>query len=185
METEWIRQAKAGDDHAYQQLMTAHQEAVFRLAYLIVGDADDAHDVAQEAFIKAHRSLGRFDEAREFRPWILQITRNLARNHRRSIGRYWGALQRFARQYPPTNESIEAKTQAVQDADTLWKAVKQLNKDMQDVIYLRFFLELSVDETANTLNIAPGTVKSRLHRALNKLKVVIEEDYPELRERFE
>ena len=75
--------------------MREHQQAVFRLAYLLLGDADEAEDVAQETFIRAYRALERFDASRPLRPWLLRIASNLASNQRRSIGRYFGALQRL------------------------------------------------------------------------------------------
>jgi RNA polymerase sigma-70 factor (ECF subfamily) len=82
-----VNQARQGDEAAWSTLVAQHQEGVFRLAYLLLSDADEAKDVAQEAFIRAFRSLDRFDPTRPMRPWLLQITANLARNRRRAIGR--------------------------------------------------------------------------------------------------
>jgi RNA polymerase sigma-70 factor, ECF subfamily len=64
--------------------MREHEEAAFRTAYLIVGSAADAEDVTQEAFVKAYRALGRFRTGAPFRPWLLRIVGNEARNHRRA-----------------------------------------------------------------------------------------------------
>ena len=76
-------------------LVRAHQTPVFRLAYLLLGSADEAEDVTQETFIRAYRSLGRFDTSRPLRPWLFKIAANLAHNQRRSMGRYLAALGRL------------------------------------------------------------------------------------------
>jgi RNA polymerase sigma-70 factor (ECF subfamily) len=162
-------------------LVQTHQAAVFRLAYLLLGDADEAADIAQEAFIRAYRSLRRFDESRPLRPWLLRIASNLSRNRRRSLGRYFAALQRLGRTDVSNHPDIEAEAGRQRDARALWQAVQRLHSSDQQIVYLRYFLELSVDETAAVLEIAPGTVKSRLHRALRRLREVIEMDFPTLR----
>jgi RNA polymerase sigma-70 factor (ECF subfamily) len=180
-----IELARAGDDAACQQIVDQHREAIFRLAYLILGDADDAEDVAQESFIRALRYLHRYDPERPLRPWLLRITANLARNRRRSFGRYWAALKRAALESPTPVITPETKSAAAIEAEALWRAVRCLKAHEQEVIYLRYFLELPVNETAEALNVQPGTVKSRLHRALINLRTVIERDYPELSEAYD
>lgn len=107
MEHDWIKRACDGDESALQLLVDAHRESVFRLAYLLLGDADDAEDVAQETFIRVFNSLHRFDVTRALRPWLLRITANLARNRRRSLGRYWAAVQRFAGQSLPPDDACQ------------------------------------------------------------------------------
>jgi RNA polymerase sigma-70 factor, ECF subfamily len=175
-----ILQARRGNDAAWTQLMRLHQESVFRLAYLILGDADEAEDVAQDSFIRAYQKLDQFDEQRPFRPWLLQICKNLARNRQRSLSRYWRAAQRFFQAHPDAH-IVAAHTEQAAEAQVLWRAVRSLRPAAQEIIYLRFFLELSEAETAVSLNIAPGTVKSRTHRALKQLHDVIEKEYPELK----
>ena len=184
-ETELIQLARQGDGAAWERLVRAHQEPAFRLAYLLIADADQAEDVTQEAFIRAFQRLDRFDPARSFRPWLLGITANMARNRRRSVGRYLAALKRFSREETGQTFAIESKASQQMQAETLWRAIRCLRLEDQQVIYLRHFLELSVAEAAETIGIAEGTVKSRLHRALARLRETIEEDYPELVEGFE
>lgn len=158
--------------------MAAHQQPVFRLAYLILGDGAEAEEVAQDVFVRAYFALDRFDESRPLRPWLLQITRNLARNRQRSLGRYWAAVQRWWQHEPEiTTTAVER-----QESQLLWQAVRQLRPSAQEIIYLRYFLEMSEAETAVVLGVQPGTVKSRLHRALKQLQVVVEREFPELRE---
>jgi len=176
-----IRHAANGDAMAWEPLVQVHQEAVFRLTYLLLGDPDDAEDVAQETFLRAWKHLKRFDSTRPLRPWLLSIAANLARNRRRSAGRYFAALTRAFRT-EPVPASIEEKSAQRMEANHLWKAVQSMSVPDQQIVYLRYFLDLSVAETAQVLRIAEGTVKSRLSRALEKLRAIIQQEFPVLSE---
>jgi RNA polymerase sigma-70 factor, ECF subfamily len=176
-----IRHAIDGDAAAWEPLVLAHQQAVFRLSYLLLGDSDDAEDVAQETFLRAWKYLRRFDATRPLRPWLLSIASNLASNRRRSAGRYVAALMRAFRD-EPTSTTMEEKSSQYMQAHDLWKAVQTLNLPDQQIVYLRYFLDLSVAETAEVLQVADGTVKSRLSRALEKLRKIIQHDFPMLLE---
>jgi RNA polymerase sigma-70 factor (ECF subfamily) len=180
-ESTLIRRSVKGDLAAWEPLVRAHQEAVFRFAYLLLGDPDDAEDVAQETFLRAWKYLKHFDTARPLRPWLLSIASNLSSNWRRAAGRYMFALTRAFRN-EPVPDTIEEKNAQRLQADELWKAVQSLSKTDQQVVYLRYFLELPVAETAEVLQVAEGTVKSRLSRALKKLRTIIREDFPVLSE---
>ena len=174
-----IRHAANGDATAWEPLVLAHQQAVFRLSYLLLGDPDDAEDIAQETFLRAWKYLKRFDVTRPLRPWLLSIASNLASNRRRSAGRYFAALTRAFRDEPTSATTEENSSQHMQ-ANDLWKAVQTMNLSDQQVVYLRYFLDLSVAETAEVLQVAEGTVKSRLSRALEKLRHIIQQDFPVL-----
>jgi len=163
--------------------MRTHQEPVFRLAYLLMGDSDEAEDIAQETFLRAYKSLRRFDTDRPLRPWLLHIASNLAHNRHRSIGRYLAILTRFAQRDPEKISSTTIQSDA--DSQLLWHAVKKLTMPFQEVIFLRYFLDASESEMVEALGVPAGTVKSRLHRALSKLRGIIERDYPELKELVE
>lgn len=178
-ESTLIQRAANGDAPAWEPLMLAHQQAVFRFAYLLLGDADDAEDIAQETFLRAWNHLKRFDPARPLRPWLLSIAANLSSNRRRSVGRYVSALMRAFREQPKESPP-ETVTAQNTEANELWRAVQQLELPDQEVIYLRYFLDLPVSETADALQIAEGTVKSRLSRALEKLRKIIHQDFPVL-----
>jgi RNA polymerase sigma-70 factor, ECF subfamily len=179
-EADQISLARQGDEKAWVALVQQHQAALFRLAYLMVGDADEAADVAQEAFIRAFYALDRFDSARPVRPWLLQIAKNLARNRRRSMRRYLAAVGRWWQALPSQEEGPTVAAVRTQEAQALWQAVQQLQMSDQEVIYLRYFLELSVADTAMTLGVAEGTVKSRLARALGRLRIVVAQQFPGL-----
>jgi RNA polymerase sigma-70 factor, ECF subfamily len=181
-ESDLIASVRQGDVAAWDALVRDHQDAVFRLAYLLVADADEAEDVAQEAFVRAFRALGRFDTSRPLRPWLLRIAANLARNRLRSASRYWAALQRSFWERPEPAETVEEKSLQRLEAQQLWQAVRRLNLADQQVIYLRYFLELPEAEMATALEVAPGTIKSRLHRALSRLRPIVEHEFPLLHE---
>jgi RNA polymerase sigma-70 factor (ECF subfamily) len=183
LESEAVARARQGEAAGWETIVQAHQAAVFRLAYLLLGDPAEAEDTAQETFVRAYHALGRFDTERPLRPWLLHIAANLARNRRRAVGRYLAALQRAwvaepERGRPPQVEQLAGQAA---EAQALWQAVQRLARADQEVIYLRFFLELPEAEMAAALGVAAGTVKSRLHRALKRLRVVIEAHYPDLR----
>jgi RNA polymerase sigma-70 factor (ECF subfamily) len=126
--------------------------------------------------------LQRYDSSRPMRPWLLSITANLARNRLRSAGRYLAALVRSYHATPPQALNAEEKSSQRWEAQTLWKAIQRLETSDQQVIYLRFFLDLSIAETAEAMTVAEGTVKSRLNRALTRLRTIIQREFPALQE---
>lgn len=184
MEDDLVRRAQHGDERAFETLIMRHREAMFRCAYLIVNDAQIADDVTQEAVLRIYKHIENFETGCSFRPWALQITRNLARNQNRAWGRYKHMLKRLVSTRPKELGNVEALTHAQLQAQDLHTAVRQLPADFQDVIFARYFMELSVEESAVVLGIAPGTVKSRAHRAIKQLKTVIEQRYPHLNQEF-
>ncbi len=179
IDAELVTAARQGDAAAWERLVRQHQTPVFRLAYLIIGDAVAAEDVAQETFLRAFRSLSRFDRTRPLRPWLLRIATNLAYNQRRASGRYFAALQRLFQATPGSALRQEAHT-TTDEAHSLWQAIRRLGRADQEIIYMRYYLELTEAETATALGVAHGTVKSRLHRALQRLRGVVQAEFPHL-----
>ena len=151
--------------------MHAHQGIAFRTAYLITGSAADAEDAAQAGFVKAWYALGRFRTGAPFRPWVLQIVANEARNRRRSAGRRAQlALRAAAADSGGAAPSPEATLVRAEERESLLAAVGELREEDRLVIACRYFLDLSEEETAATLGWPRGTVKSRLSRALDRLR---------------
>lgn len=174
--------ARRGDMEAFESLVRAHEDVAFRVAYLVVRDEAEAQDVAQEAFVRAYRALGKFDAKLPFRPWLLRIVTNLAINNRRGAQRRDAMSRRYeteARQEQP-GPSPESAVEAQEQAERVWAAVGALSAQDQAVLYLRYFMDASEAETATAIGRPPGTVKSRLHRALKRLRAVIDERYPDL-----
>lgn len=176
-ESDLIGRAQRGDTHAYEELVTAYQGIAFRTAYVIARNAADAEDAAQDGFVKAWRALGRFRSGAPFRPWLLQIVANEARNRRRSAGRREHLAVRAATEEPSGGAapSPEATLLASDERHRLLQAVSTLREEEQLVVVCRYFLDLSEDETAQTLGLRRGTVKSRLSRALTRLRGDLEE----------
>ena len=183
-EKQWVERARRGDPGAYDELVRAHQEAAFRAAYLITHDAADAQDVAQEAFIRAFDALGRFDARRPFRPWLLRIATNLALNRLKASKRRQAMAERYGARAVETQDTptIEANVLKRERGRRVWDAIGRLKPDDQRLLVLRYFLELSEAELAQAFDVAAGTIKSRLHRALAKLRDVIRAHDPDLLE---
>jgi RNA polymerase sigma-70 factor, ECF subfamily len=177
-EGQLIAAAKAGDQRAYGQLLTRHQAVAFRAAYLVAGTAADAEDAMQDACVKAWLALPRFRPDAPFRPWLVRIAINEARNRRRGAGRQATLLLKLEpNPADPAGAAPSAEAEAVAAADRarLSSAVGRLREVDQLVIAARYLLGLSEAETAIALGVRPGTVKSRLSRALGRLHSQLEE----------
>ena len=175
-EIELVGLAQSGDSAAYQTLVEEHQTIAFRTAYLITGSAADAEDAVQEAFVKAFYALGRFRPGAPFRPWVLRIVANEARNRRRSAGRRERPTLRAAED-PLSGGAVPSPEAALLESEEraeLLAAVEGLREEDRLVIACRYFLELSEEETAAALDWRRGTVKSRLARALERLRARME-----------
>ncbi len=157
--------------------MRIHQAAAFRTAYLITGDASEAEDAAQEAFVKAYRALGRFQTGAPFRPWLLAVVANEAKNRRKAAVRRADLALRAGMESSGGNapSSPEATILAAERRAELLEALGGLREEDRLVIAFRYFLGLSEAETAATLGCARGTVKSRLSRAISGLRKRMEE----------
>src|SRR5581483_8618917 len=160
----------AGDSGAYAQLVARHQAVAFRVAHLVTGSAADAEDAAQDGFVKAWLALDRFRPGAPFRPWLLQIVVNEARNRRRAAGRRAGLALALASDEPGAAPSAEAAALGEEEKRALMAAVARLREDDQLAIAARYFVGLSEAETAGVLGWRRGTVKSRLSRALGRLR---------------
>jgi RNA polymerase sigma-70 factor (ECF subfamily) len=175
-EIELVGLAQSGDSAAYQTLVEEHQTIAFRTAYLITGSAADAEDAVQEGFVKAFYALGRFRPDAPFRPWVLRIVANEARNRRRSAGRRERLALRAAED-PLSGGAVPSPEAALLESEEraeLLAAVDGLREEDRLVIACRYFLELSEEETAAALDWRRGTVKSRLSRALERLRARME-----------
>ena len=176
-DTELVARAKRGDAAAYEELVRRHQGIALRTAYLVADNEADAQEAAQDAFLKAYRALGRFRRGAPFRPWLRRIVANEARNRRRSAGRRQALVLRAVADAAPGDaaRSPEAALVSAERREELMAALDRLGDDHRLVLSCRYFLELSEDETAATLGVRRGTVKSRLARALERLRAELGE----------
>lgn len=171
-EAELLARAQSGDEDAYAALVRAHQELAFRTAVLITQDAAEAEEAAQDAFLKAWRALGRFRRDAPFRPWLLAIVANEARNRRTAAGRRINLARRATERHPSADAapSPEAAALRAEERGALLHAMNGLREDDRLVIAYRYFFDLNEAEMATALDCARGTVKSRLSRALDRLR---------------
>jgi RNA polymerase sigma-70 factor, ECF subfamily len=176
-ERELVARAQRGDVDAYEELVRAYQGIAVRTAYVLAGSAADAEEAAQDAFVKAYRALWRFRSGAPFKPWLLRIVANEARNRRRSAGRRTALALRAAQ--VPSGEaapSPEAALIGAERREQLIAALDRLGDSDREAIACRYFLDLSEAETAAALGIRRGTVKSRLSRALERLRAELGEE---------
>jgi len=170
-DSELFARAQRGDTAAYEEIVQRYQKVAFRTAYLITSSAAEAEEAAQ---------LGRFRTGSDPRPWLLRIVANEARNRVRSSGRRHGLELRLIDDFRPGDAapSPEAAAVASEDRRRLLTLVNALGEEDRLVISSRYFLELSSEETAAALGIPEGTVKSRLSRALARLRTRMDEVAP-------
>jgi len=178
-EASLVARAKRGDAAAYEELVRMHQAIAFRIAFVAAGDRADAEEAVQDGFVKAHRALGRFRDDAPFRPWILRIVANEARNRRRSAGRRAGLAPRAAAAASgDAAPSPEAAALSHERRDALLAALCALDERDREVLVHRFILDLGEEETAAALGVRRGTVKSRTSRALGRMRSALGEERP-------
>jgi RNA polymerase sigma-70 factor (ECF subfamily) len=153
-----------------------YQDVALRTAYLVAPEADAA-DAVQDAFVKAYAALSRFRPGAPVKPWLLRIVANEGRNRRRSAARRAGLAERAgAARSPDAVAGLpESEVLAAEARRTLLAALDRLRDEDREVIGARYLLDLSEAETAETLGLRPGTVKSRTSRALGRLRIVLGE----------
>lgn len=175
-ETVLIERARDGDVRAWEEIVLLYQDVVLRTAWLITGSQADAEDAAQEAFVNAWLAIRRFRRGSPFRPWILRIVANEARNRRRGAGRRDRLALRAEAQLDPVGAAPSAEELALanQRRLDLLAAVDRLGDDERLIVACRYLLGLSEAETAEVAGCPRGTVKSRLSRALVRLRAELD-----------
>ena len=179
-----IARAQRGDLQAYDALVRQYEQLAFRAAYLVTRDEQEAADAVQDAFLRAYRALGSFKLGQPFRPWLMRIVTNLALNRVEATQRRTRMTERYTQEVivSADNPSPERELAKREQSERLLQAVGQLTPAEQTLISLRYFLELPENEVAEALNVPKGTIKSRLHRTLARLREIISSEYPDLKE---
>ena len=168
-----IARARRGDADAFEQLVVAYRDQVFRLALRMCSSEADADEVAQEAFLSAWKALPNFRGESQFSTWLYQLTTHAAidlmRREKRQIAAADITEVSAADPAPsPQQQAERSETrQAVRDA------MGQLSPEYRQIVVLRFLQELSYEEIGAVLKLPPGTVKSRLNRAKSQLKDIL------------
>lgn len=180
-EKELIRRLQAGETSAFRELVENHKRALFNLAYDLLGNAQDAEDISQEAFIKVYRSIGDFRGEAQLGSWMYRIVVNLCLNRRRKKALSAMELRESFEDdetHAPTPTSDheanpEKTTEVAMMRGHLRQALEQLSPQQKTIFVLRHDEDLPLAEIGEILKISPGTVKSQLFRALRKLQATL------------
>jgi len=172
---ELVNQALQGIDEGFEQLVAKYQDKVYTLCYRYSGNDEDAYDLAQEAFIKAYRSLGTFKGSSRFGTWLYRVTTNVCLDELRRRKRQ---IQTQSLDQPVAGIDSDMKPIVLDDAvsvDELYMQkeqaeyiqflLNQLKPEHRMVLLLKDIMGFSYDEIAQMLNVSNGTIKSRLSRA--------------------
>lgn len=178
-----VAAARGGDADAFGRLVDRYRDRVYGVAFRIVGNADDAMDIAQEAFVKAWTSLPRFRDRSAFFTWIYRITTNLAldhlrRNRVRPVEYDDGILSEALpglESAPSANPSPRQETMHAETRRAIEEALAQLTPEHRAVLVLREMEGRSYQEIAQTLGCRIGTVMSRLHYGRRRMRELLEE----------
>lgn len=177
-----VAAALEGDPAAFQQLVERWWRPVHRTVWRLVGHAEDAEDLTQEAFLRAYAALAHFDPQYRFGGWITRIATNLCLNFRRRrareavVGSSSDEADAYFENVPDDGDGVSPETAAAdrEIGAQLWRAVDELPDEYRTVVVLRHVVELSYEEIAETLRLPMGTVKSRLARARRMLMAKVE-----------
>ena len=170
---EWVRRARAGDAQAFAVLVERHERMVLRTALRLLGRIDLAQDAAQDAFLRLHRHLGRFDESRELGPWLYRVVVNVCRDvARRGRGARLVALSDAA-SLASRSDGARERDEAVAVAEQrrlVQAALLTLPAREREAIVLRDIEGLSSEDVARILGTSAGTVRSQVSAARLKIK---------------
>jgi RNA polymerase sigma-70 factor (ECF subfamily) len=163
-----VRNAKAGDTAAFQEIVILNQRLVLRVAQRLLLNAEDAKDAAQEVFIRLHHTLHRFDTEQEIGPWLYRLTLNICRDlmRRRKRDVPLESMHRLMNQSPDPEESALA----AENYEIVLDALNQLSIREREVIVFRDLEGCSTKEVAELLGSSEATVRSQLSTGRTKLK---------------
>ncbi len=156
-----VRQATGGDLEAFEELINRLQRRVYGFAYQHLRDSEEAHDLAQEIFVKLFRNLARYDSERPFEPWFWKLAANTTINYRR---------KRVPIPAEPQAESADPNSTMQTHDPQLVEALSQLDPSYRLPILLHYYADLSLEQVSQTLSLSVPAIKSRLHRARAQLR---------------
>ena len=175
-----IDRAKAGEPAACDALARRHRQVAYLLALQMLGNRDDAMDVAQDAMLRFFSTLKSFDPSRRVQPWLFAIVRNqvrdLWRQRKRRPADAAGEPDALVDQLAAPQPSPETDLRRRELRERVWRALAALPADKREIIVLRDFHDLSYSDIARVLDIPIGTVMSRLHGARRRLRAQLEEE---------
>jgi RNA polymerase sigma-70 factor (ECF subfamily) len=173
-----VLRARAGDRDAFDRIAMQLVDRLYRVARLILRDAERAEDAVQETLVRSWRDLPALREVERFEPWINRLLIRAVHDEFRALRRSRSAIT-LLRLEPATRDESEA----VATREQLERGFRRLTMEHRAVLVLRLYLGLSLEETASTLGIPAGTAKSRLHYATAAMRDALEADArPPIRE---
>ena len=179
-----VSRARRGDVAAFGRLVERHQDFVYNAVFHLVGNEQDAEDLAQDVFIRAFGSLARFEGRAKFTTWVYGIMLNTVRSHWRRAGRRAVVSLDVSADDDHPNPGPPATGDGPVDASLRREEVRHvraaiagLDSDLREITVLRDIEGLAYEELAQVLGVPIGTVKSRLHRARRQLKDRLEPFY--------
>ena len=173
-----IARVLAGDTEAFEALVLENQKQVYNLALRMTGSEEDANDIAQEAFIRAFRSLASFRGDSKFSVWLYRLTSNIcldflrSRRRKKTVSMSWFAAdddEPAELEIPDERFSPEARLERTELRESVRRGLDSLSPEYREILLLREINGLSYDEISRALNLEEGTVKSRIFRARKKL----------------
>ena len=158
-----IERARTGDKDAFEAVLRPSLPGALRLARALLGDAQEAEDAVQEAAIKGWRKLGNLRPQTDFEPWFLGIVVREVRSVQR--GRWWSLIR-----VPEVRPPAATAEGAWLDGEDLRHAVSRLPRTQREAVLLHFYLDMTIEASAQALHVSPAAVKSRMNRALRQLR---------------
>tara|TARA_B100001250_G_scaffold203879_1_gene174868 strand:- start:60 stop:644 length:585 start_codon:yes stop_codon:yes gene_type:complete len=174
---ELVKKSQLGDKSAFEELVRRHQELVFSLAYKLTGNRELANDVAQEAFIRAWKAIQKFRGDSTFSTWIYRITVNTAWTLRKKAKKHYSLNIEETQEPVVIDEKKDPEFLAINSdlSSVLKKALDQIPVDQRIIVELKNIEGRSHKEIAEYLDISVTAAKVRLHRAHQKLRIILEE----------
>jgi RNA polymerase sigma-70 factor, ECF subfamily len=184
-DSELVTLCQNGDQQAFRELIGRYQTRVFNLCYRILGNPDEAEEIAQEVFVKLFKSIGSFRGESKFSTWLYRVTHNVCINQINYLKRRHYFENRSldldpkddspAPQYASNAPDGEQDLIATELGAAIEEKLGMLAPEMREVIIMRDIEGLSYEEVAQALNVKIGTVKSRLHRGRNELQELLKD----------
>ncbi|HKY83863.1 MAG TPA: sigma-70 family RNA polymerase sigma factor [Anaerolineales bacterium] len=160
-----VVRTRSGEANAFGDLVRRYQTSVYNVCYRLLGDPQEAEDLAQEAFLRAYRRLGSYDDQRPFGPWMRRVAANLCLNALQARKATLSFQEEFDEVPGDVSESPEPSGERTEEVERVRRALLRLPAHYRAVIELRHYQEMSYDEIAGALGIGPGDVRTRLFRA--------------------
>jgi RNA polymerase sigma-70 factor (ECF subfamily) len=175
-EAEWLKRAQQGDTESFSRLVELYNRSIFNLCYRMLGNANDAEDAAQEAFIRAYKAIHRYDPSRKFSTWLMSIASNYCIDqHRRKKLPSFSIDALEEPNFGDNSPSLEGQVMHGEQHEEIMDLLEYLKPKDKAAIIMRYWYDYSYDEIAETLSITSSAVKSRLHRARNQLAEIFME----------